>query len=94
MELSAQTIIEGLLERFVFAAIDWDVSSRSRITSRKAQEKLMTLVSENHKAAYRKYKSEDDKEYNLYLRVLLIADFVSGMTDTFARTLYQELSGI
>lgn len=34
------------------------------------------------------------KEYNLYLRVLLIADFVSGMTDTFARTLYQELSGI
>lgn len=94
LELSAQTIIEGLLERFVFAAIDWDVPSRSRMTSHKAQKKLMTLVSENHKAAYQKYKSKDDKEYNLYLRILLIADFISGMTDTFARTLYQELSGI
>ena len=53
----------------------------------------MTLVSENHKAAYDKYKN-DDKEYNLYLRVLLIADYISGMTDTYAKTLYQELSGI
>ena len=94
MELSAQTIIERLLEHFVFAAIDWDVPSCSRMTSHKAQKKLMTLVSENHKAAYQKYKSKDDKEYNLYLRILLIADFISGMTDTFARTLYQELNGI
>lgn len=94
LELSAETIIEGLLERFVPAAIEWDVESKSRLTKRKAGKKLMTLVSDNHKAAYVKYKSLDNKEYNLYLRVLLIADFVSGMTDTYAKTLYQELSGI
>lgn len=94
LELSAETIIEGLLERFVPAAIDWEVSSASRITKRKAEKKLMKLVSENHKAAYFKCKKEDDKEYNLYLCLLLIADFVSGMTDTYAKTLYQELSGI
>ena len=94
LELSAETIIEGLLKRFVPAAIDWDVKSNSRLTVRKAEKKLMTLVSDNHKAAYFNYRSTDDKEYNLYLRVLLIADFVSGMTDTYAKNLYQELSGI
>lgn len=94
LELSAETIIEGLLERFVPASIDWSVSSVSRMTKRKAEKKLMKLVSENHKAAYLKCKKADDKEYNLYLRLLLIADFISGMTDTYAKTLYQELSGI
>lgn len=94
LELSAETIIEGLLERFVPASIDWNVSSASRVTKRKAEKKLMTLVSENHKAAYFRYKKADNKEYNLYLRLLLVADFVSGMTDTYAKTLYQELSGI
>lgn len=94
LELSAETIIEGLLERFVPASIDWKVSSISRITKRKAEKKLMTLVSENHKAAYLKNKKTDDEEYNLYLRLLLIADFISGMTDTYAKTLYQELGGI
>lgn len=37
LELSAETIIEDLLERFVPAAIDWEVSSASRITKRKAE---------------------------------------------------------
>lgn len=50
--LAAETIIEGLLERFVPTAIDWDVPSSSRVTKRKAEKKLMTLVSENHKEAY------------------------------------------
>lgn len=94
LELSAETIIEGLLERFVPASMDWEVPSASRVTKRKAEKKLMTLVSENHKAAYFKYQKPDDKEYNLYLRLLLIADFISGMTDTYAKRLYQELSGI
>lgn len=94
LELSAETIIEGLLERFVPASIDWEVPSASRATKRKAEKKLMSLVSENHKAAYFKYNKPDDKEYNLYLRLLLIADFISGMTDTYAKRLYQELSGI
>lgn len=94
LELAAETIIEGLMERFVPAAIDWDVESTSRHTKRKAEKKLMTLVSENHKSAYKRFKKEGDKTYNLYLRLLLIADFVSGMTDSYAKALYQELSGI
>ena len=93
LELSAEAIIEGLMERFVPAAIDWSVPSESRTTKRKAEKKLMTLVSENHKEAYTRYKTEN-KEYNLYLRLILVADYISGMTDTYAKTMYQELSGI
>ena len=96
LELAAETILEGLLERFVPAAIDTldgEVASASRLTKRKAEKKLMTLVPENLKAAYFRGKRAGDRTYNLYLRVLMIADFVSDMTDGFAKGLYQELSG-
>ena len=53
----------------------------------------MTLIPENYKKAYDKNKS-NDKEHNLYLRLLLVADFISSMTDTQAKTLYQEITGI
>ena len=36
-------------------------------------------------------KSEAEK---LYLRLHLVTDYVSGMTDSFARDLYQEVNGI
>ncbi|EAE5064281.1 hypothetical protein E1V60_07900, partial [Listeria monocytogenes] len=36
-------------------------------------------------------KSKNEK---LYLRLLLVTDFICGMTDTYAKDLYQELNGI
>ena len=30
----------------------------------------------------------------LYLRLLLVTDFISGMTDSYAKNLYQELTVI
>lgn len=94
LELSAEKIIGELLYRFAEASVDWDVESSSRLSKRKAGKKLISLISTNHKEAYLKNKIDGDLEYNLYLRLLLIADFVSGMTDTYAKYLYQELSGI
>lgn len=37
---------------------------------------------------------EDIYVYKLYLRLLLITDNISGMTDSYAKALYQELRGI
>ena len=34
-------------------------------------------------------KSEQDK---LYLRILMITDYISGMTDSYAKRLYQQLN--
>ena len=33
-------------------------------------------------------KSEQEK---LYLRILMLTDYISGMTDNYAKRLYQEL---
>ena len=36
-------------------------------------------------------KTEEEK---LYLRLLLVTDYVCGMTDSYAKRLYQEMNGI
>ena len=35
-----------------------------------------------------------EEGYNVYLRILMVTDYVSGMTDTYARMLYRELRGV
>lgn len=71
----------------------------------KGDKKLIELLPDNYKENYRfevnklkaqcaagmEEKLEKDK---LYHRLLLVNDFISGMTDTYAKVLYQELNGI
>lgn len=95
LELSAQTILSFLLDKFVHAVRYYGCESkRSELT--KADQKLIYLLSENYKADYEKASKDhkDDEAYCLYLRLLMVTDYISGMTDSFARTLYRELSGI
>ena len=54
----------------------------------------MSLISDNYKAIYRIYSKDKSEEEKLYLRLLLVTDSICGMTDSYARRLYQELSGI
>ena len=35
-----------------------------------------------------------DEAEKLYLRLLLVTDYICGMTDSYARDMYQELNGI
>ena len=90
LEIAAQTILDFLLERFVGAAIAFD--SPQPVTA--VQSKLMTLISDNYKAIYQFYSREEAPEEKLYLRLLLVTDSICGMTDSYAKRLYQELSGI
>ena len=39
-------------------------------------------------------RRDRDEEERLYLRLLLVTDYICGMTDTFAKDMYQELNGI
>lgn len=92
LEVGADAIFDFLLSRFVDAVIPWDAEPKQKMTA--VQEKLISLISDNHKRVYRihaKGKSETEK---LYLRLLLVTDFISGMTDSYAKRLYQELNGI
>ena len=58
------------------------------------QKKLMTLVSENYKAVYRRQSEGKSEQEKLYLRLMLVTDYICGMTDSYAKRLYQEISGI
>ena len=90
MEVSAGTILNFLMDRFVPAAVYYD----TEVPMNMMAAKLMNLISENYKLAYHTYARGKAEEEKLYLRLLLITDFISGMTDSYAKNLYQTLNGI
>ena len=58
------------------------------------QEKLVALISENYRRIYKLCSQGKGEEEKLYLRLLLVTDYICGMTDSYARDMYQELNGI
>lgn len=90
LEISAGTIIDFLLKIFVKAAISYD----TEIEQNALDKRLMNIISQNYMNTYRVYSKEKGEEEKLYLRLLLVTDYICGMTDTYAKTLYQELCGI
>lgn len=92
LELSAQTILSFLLDRFVGAALYCGSQDENYLPS-KAGRKYLLIFSDNYKQDYENAKTGDEA-WDLYLRLLMVTDYISGMTDSYARTLYRELSGI
>lgn len=90
MEVSAHTIIASLLDKFVPACIYWDTG----VEQTSLEPRLMALVSDNYKQAYFNYSKDADESTKLYLRLLLITDYICGMTDSYAKDLYEQLHGM
>ena len=94
LELSAQSILSFLLEHFVHAVLYYDYEdSNAGFKSSKADRKYLEIFSGNYKQDYNNAKTGDEV-FDLYLRLLMVTDYISGMTDSYARNLYRELSGI
>lgn len=92
-ELSAQTMLEFLLDKFVPAVVKMD--GHGKMTTQ--DKKVLTLISKNYIDDYNKAKKIDkitDKTELLYRRILIATDFISGMTDGYARALYRRISGV
>ena len=91
LELMGNEIISFLLDRFVDALLPFD----SEKEQSEIQEKYCRLLSSNYIENYYEEVRDitQDKE-KVYYRLLLAADFIAGMTDTYAKTLYQEIKGI
>ncbi|MCI9527678.1 MAG: deoxyguanosinetriphosphate triphosphohydrolase [Lachnospiraceae bacterium] len=92
-EVSAQTILTFLLDKFVPALVRFD--DNGEMTTQ--DKKVITLVSQNYIDDYKKAVKCDsitDKEELLYRRILIATDFISGMTDGYAKTLYKKMSGL
>ncbi len=89
LEIAAEKILHFLLDTFTGAVLYYDTDRGMT----EVQEKLVSLISSNYKMIY-KHDSQDKSEVEkLYLRLLLVTDYICGMTDSYAKRLYQELSG-
>lgn len=87
MEISANTIMGGLLDKFVPAALVWDTD----VPQSSLEPRLISIISDNYKACYKRFARGQSENEKLYLRLLLVTDYISGMTDSFAMTLYRQM---
>lgn len=90
LEIAAGEIYEFLLSKLINAAVYYDTDHESSPLERR----IMKLVSENYIRAYKVNSQGKAPAEKLYLRFMLVTDFICGMTDGYAQKLYRELSGI
>jgi len=89
-EIAEGTMLEFLMNKFVLAAVRYDTDEKKPVMD----EKLMSIISDNYKQIYKIYSDGRDEGEKLYLRMLLVTDFICGMTDSYAKRMYQEFKGI
>ncbi len=88
-EIAANTILTDILNKLVPSLLIFDEEAKPGLMD----EKYISLISENYKTVYRRYAKGASKADRLYLRILLVTDSVSGMTDSYASDLYREMNG-
>ena len=89
-EIAAGNMINFLLDKFVPTAVKYDTDDELS----PMDKRMIHLISDNYLQIYKIYSKGKDDNEKLYLRLLLVTDYICGMTDTFAKRLYQELNGI
>ena len=90
MEMTESTMLTFLMDRFVKAAVKYDTDQKmDSIDCR-----MISLISDNYKNAYHYHAVGKSEVEKLYLRLLLVTDYICGMTDSYAKRLYQEMNGI
>lgn len=90
LELGGTKIIHFLLDVFVPAAIYYDTDNNDSILN----ERIIQLLSKHYKSSYHYYSKNITDDEKLYLRILMVNDFISGMTDSYAKKMYQDLNGL
>lgn len=86
-EIAGWEAIYGLLEIFVEAS----KSSNFGATGNNYEARLYKIIASSHRKVYEDIEKYSNAEYK---KLQLIVDFISGMTDSYAINLYQELKGI
>ncbi len=91
MEVSESAMIDYLMNKFVTAAIKYDDSTEKLGT---IESRMIWFISDNYKNAYHRQARGKSEAERLYLRLLLVTDYICGMTDSYAKRLYQELNAM
>lgn len=90
MEISEAVMIDYLMDRFVEAVIEYDEGKKQNAID----SRMVSFISKNYKNSYHFHAEGRSAQERLYLRLLLVTDYICGMTDSYAKRLYQELKGI
>lgn len=106
LELSARRIVESLLSDFVRAALYADEPDEGRYMTT-IDDRFLHMIPDNLKLDYLGAKKRVDARVaeglqteesaeaeKLYLRFLMVTDFISGMTDSYAKNLYRITNGL
>ena len=91
MEVTESVIINFLMDKFMAAAVKYD-NPEEKLDS--IDKRMISFVSDNYKSCYHSHSRGRSETEKLYLRLLLITDYICGMTDSYAKRLYQELKAI
>lgn len=103
LELVGDTVIRGLLDIFVNEIIN---NKKEELSRKTKSGKLYHIISENFRYVcsldYEQNKASETDDIKIkkfedvckYKKLLLITDFISGMTDSYAVNLYKELIGV
>ncbi len=91
MEVSESAMIDYLMDKFVSAAVKYDDSTQKLGT---IESRMIWFISDNYKNAYHRQAKGKSEAEKLYLRLLLVTDYICGMTDSYAKRLYQELNAM
>ena len=99
LELSARRIVESLLEDFIRAVMYYEEpDAKGNLGT--IDSRFICMIPDNFKQDYLGAKAklvesgEENEAELLYLRFLMVTDFISGMTDSFAKNLYQISNGL
>ncbi len=93
LEVAADAIFDFLLERLVKALRYYD-TDMWKTHACAVDKKMVALISSTFMHVYEIHSQGKSENEKLYLRLLLATDYVSGMTDSYAKRLYRELKGI
>lgn len=91
VEIMGNEILTFFLKQFSDALMHYD----SEIyTVNEIQSKYIALLSKNYLDNYHEETAKLNDEEKVYYRLLLASDYIAGMTDGFAKDLYQEVKGM
>ncbi len=91
MEQMETVMINFLLGQFVRAAIEIDPEDGDE---RQQVLRQVPFISDNYVRAYLRWSDGCDEAEKLYLRIMLVTDYVCGMTDSYAKRVYQQFNGM
>lgn len=90
MEIIESVMLDFLLDQFIGAVLYYDTDEELGTIDKR----MISFISDNYRNAYHLQAEGKSEAEKLYLRLLLVTDFICGMTDSYAKRLYQEMKAI